>query len=174
MKKIKEIIISLIVILIISLIMFPVVNKLNDRRENLLAVDVPTDYELELKVSEFPRIAIVEDEKASDKIEATVISLTNKNEYEMEYNLYLFIDNNSNIDLNYLRISLGDTIYKYEYMARLVTTDGTYLELTKGIIDANSEIPMDVRIWVSIDAKDYVDENSKLITNIVTDIKNVD
>ena len=102
-------------------------------------------------------------------IPTTAIQVRNQNSSAKDYNLYFFIDKTTTIDKNYLRVSIGDNIYKMSEMECIENENGYYYLVHSSSLDKYTNEDLTARIWLTADASN-IDDDAKLVTNFVTKI----
>ena len=86
-----------------------------------------------------------------------------------EYNLYFYVDKSTTIDRNFLRVSIGNDIYKLKEMDCTETNDGYYYLVHESTIEAYTNEDLEARIWLTQEGASLGDD-AKLVTNFVSKI----
>ena len=165
-KSIRRLFISIIITFILVFASIPLWNYSSGKKGAILA-ETYKDLTVSVEIGKFPQMIIIEDARAFKYIEPTNISLRNKNDESKECELLMLVDKKSTINYEYLRVSIGDKIYKLTDLVKIEDKDNYYFILEKYNIEPYKDIKLKVRIWISENVKD-IDENSSLITNFIT------
>lgn len=167
-NEVKRLVISVIITAIIAIGSVPIWNMAN-ANNGLSLASLYTDMSMSVNIGKFPSLLIINDEQAMQTIPTTAIQVRNQNSSAKDYNLYFFIDKTTTIDKNYLRVSIGDNIYKMSEMECIENENGYYYLVHSSSLDKYTNEDLTARIWLTADASN-IDDDAKLVTNFVTKI----
>ena len=165
-NEVKKLVISVIVTAVIAVGSIPLWNIAN-AKNGLSLASLYTNMNMSISIGKFPSLLIIEDERAIDNIQPTPIQVRNQNSKEKEYDLYFFVDKNTTIDRNLIRVSIGSDIIKLSETEFIERNNGYYYLVHTSSLDAYSNDDLEARIWLSGDASS-ISEDAKLITNFVS------
>lgn len=167
-NEVKKLVVSVVVTALVVLLSIPLWNYANTNNGLSLA-SLYTNLSMSVKVGRFPSLLVIEDEKAIENIQATKVQVRNQNSMKKEYNLYFYIDKSTTIDRNFLRVSIGNDIYKLKEMDCTETNDGYYYLVHESTIEAYTNEDLEARIWLTQEGASLGDD-AKLVTNFVSKI----
>lgn len=103
----------------------------------------------------------IKDEEAINKNNQISLKLNNNGKTQKQYCIYLKINENTNLDIKYLKISIKEeprylyTLENFEY------NNERYYIISKGLIDSNIEKTQNLYIWLSEETPN-VEQNKEL------------
>ena len=167
-NEVKKLVVSVVVTALVVLLSIPVWNYAN-ANNGLSLASLYSNLSMSVKVGRFPSLLVIEDERAIENIQATKVQVRNQNSIKKEYNLYFYVDKSTTIDRNFLRVSIGNNIYKLKEMECTETDDGYYYLVHQSNIGAYTNEDLEARIWLTEEGAS-LGEDAKLVTNFVSKI----
>ena len=165
-KNVVKISTSIIITLILVMVSIPLWNYSSGKQNSILA-DSSEALNISVIVGDFPKMLIIEDERAFDNIEPTTISLRNRNSFNKDCALLMLVSKESTLNYKNIKIAIEDKTYNLKDLIAEEDKENYYFYLNKYKIEKYSNIEIRVRMWLDENTK-LPSGTPKLITNFVT------
>lgn len=147
-NSIKRLVLSIFITICLVIVSIPLWGFTSGKNGTVIA-SAYNDMEIDVYISDIPRLAIYSDDLGLTKAKATKLSLRNQNRFEKNTTLTFYLDKNSTVDYKYLRVSLNDNIYDLSKIEPVEKEDGYYFVLLNTDIKEYTTIEYDLRIWIN-------------------------
>lgn len=165
-KKIKRLILSVLITVILVLISVPLWNYSSGRKGSMLASSYG-DLSITINIGTFPDLIVIEDDRALEYIDETPVILRNPNDTTKKFDMYYLLDKNSSIDYKDIVLSLDKNIYHLKDLEFIEDNDNYYFKINTMSLGAYSDKTFKVRIWLDENIS-HLDEDMVLISNFIT------
>lgn len=165
-KKVKRLILSVLITVILVLISVPIWNYSSGRKGSLLASSYG-DQSISVNIGTFPDLIVIEDDRALDYIKETPVLFRNPNDITKKFDIYYLYDKNSTIDYKDIVVSFDSNIYHLKDLDMIEDNDNYYFKIHTMSLGAYSNRTYNVRIWLDENIN-TLDEDMVLVSNFIT------